>query len=83
MMIAGAVVAVPTIWEGDIGVFAADITLILPPFQKVGDGKGRVTVSIFTDPSPRDPVHGHALEFIDGDWLDISSLDVTPGNVEG
>ena len=39
MMIAGAVVAVPAIWERDIGVLAANITLILPPFQKVGDGK--------------------------------------------
>ena len=83
VMIAGAIVAVPTVREGDKGILSTDVTLVLPPFQEIGNGKGRVAVPVLADPSPRDPVHGYALELVEGDRFDVRSLDMKPSDVKG
>ena len=83
MMVARAIVAVPAIREGDPGIVSADITLILPALQKIGNRKGGVAVPIFSDPSPRNPVHSHSLELVEGDRLDVRSFDMSPSDIKG
>ena len=83
MMVARAIVAVPATLVGDPGIASADIALILPALQEIGNRKGGVAVPIFSDSSPRNSVYRHSFELIDGDRFNICSLDVGPSDIEG
>ena len=83
MMITRAVMAEPASLVWKPGKSTADVTLILPILQKIGNRKGGVAITIFSDPLPWNPVHGHFLELIDGDWFDLSGFDAVPGDIEG
>ena len=81
MMVARALVAVPAALVGEPGIVSTDITLILPVPQQIGNRKGGVAIPIFSDPFPRNPVHGHSFELVDGDRFDLCGFDMVPGDI--